>query len=144
MISVSLSELMRIPLSVRSVAHVIGMEGAVRLMQATSTNRQVYVPSKEHGANHLASVLRPDELRLLCREFGGSLMHYPSARSMKRRRATQIKAQAILKDLSAGYKLNEVAMKHEVSPQYVSRLRTHGCTSSQREHKRKNERDSQV
>jgi hypothetical protein len=128
---------MRIPPSVRNVAEVIGMEGAVRLMQVTKSNRQIYIPAKEVGAHHLSSVLRPDEIRLLCREFGGSLMHYPSGRSMKRRRATQIKAQAIMKDVSAGRKLNEVAMKHGVSPQYVSRLRTRGSTSSQREHKRR-------
>jgi len=135
---------MRIPPSVRSVADVIGMEGAVRLMQATTSNRQIYIPAKEVGAHHLASVLRPDELRMLCREFGGSLMHYPSARSMKRRRATQIKAQAIMQDLRAGRKLSEVAIKHGVSCQYVSRLRTRGTTSSQREHKRRYEKDSQV
>lgn len=121
---------MRVPLTVRTVAEVIGMPGAVRLLQAPGKNESVYVPQRIKPDHRLASILQPDELTALQRTFGGELLPYPSARGMRRRRAAERKAQAIQQDITAGLTTSEIAAKHDVSESYVRRIRSKGTTSS--------------
>jgi hypothetical protein len=122
---------MRVPLTVRTVAEVIGMPGAVRLLQAPGKNESVYVPQQRIKPDHrLASILQPHELTALQRTFGGELLPYPSARGMRRRRAAERKAHAIQQDITAGLTTSEIAAKHDVSESYVRRIRSKGTTSS--------------
>ncbi len=121
---------MRVPHTVRTVAEVIGMPGAVRLMQASNDWRYIYVPAKAGPGHKLASVLNPDELTALQRTFGGELLPYPSARGIRRKRAAERKAQAIQQDITAGMTACEIAAKRGVSERYVRRIRTKGTTSS--------------
>jgi hypothetical protein len=121
---------MRIPQNVRSVAEVIGMDAAVRLIGASYPNRQLYIPARQQPGHRLASVLQPAELSALQRTFGGELLSYPSARGLKRRIKAQRKAQAIRSDIADGIPIKSIADKHGVSEQYVRRIRTKGTTSS--------------
>jgi hypothetical protein len=121
---------MRVPSSVRTVAEVIGMDAAVRLMRATYGNRQVYVPARDISDHRLASVLRPDELSALRRTFGGELLPYPSARGTKRRIEAERRTQAIQQDIEANMPTREIAAKHGVSERYVRRFKAKGTGSS--------------
>jgi hypothetical protein len=121
---------MRVPPSVRSVADVIGLDAAVRLMRATYENRQVYVPARDVKDHRLSGILHPDEFKALKRVFGGELLPYPSARGVKRKIAAERKAQAILSDIEQGMSSKEIAAKQGVSCRYVRRLRAKGTTSS--------------
>jgi hypothetical protein len=121
---------MRIPPNVRSVAEVIGMDAAVRLIGQSYPNRQIYVPAREHPGHRLSSVLAPHELTALQRTFGGELLTYPSARGIKRRIKAERKAQAIREDIGNGLATIEIAAKHGVSDSYVRRIRSRGTTSS--------------
>jgi hypothetical protein len=137
---------MRVPLTVRTVADVIGMDAAVRLMQVAYTSphtdggSKLYVPAREIAGHRLARVLQPHELKAITRAFGGELLSYPSARGIKRRIAAQRKAEAIMTEINAGLSTVEIAAKHKVSTQYVRRIRTKGTTSSARAYPRKRER----
>lgn len=127
---------MRVPHSVRSVAQVIGMDAAVRLMQAsyksphTDGGGKLYIPARDIADHRLTRVLQPDEMTALRRTFGGELLPYPSARGMKRKIAAERRARAILLDIQAGVPTSEIAAKHNVSGQYVRRIRSKGSTSS--------------
>lgn len=122
---------MRVPSSVRSVAEVIGMDAAVRLMRAAYDNRQVYVPASDIQPGHrLHEVLKPDEVTALRRTFGGELLPYPSAKGVKRRIAAERKARAIREDIMASIPVRYIAVKHGVSERYIRRLRSKGTTSS--------------
>lgn len=122
---------MRVPSSVRSVAEVIGMDAAVRLMRASYDNRQVYVPASDIQPGHrLHEVLKPDEVTALRRTFGGELLPYPSAKGVKRRIAAERRARAIREDIIASIPVREIATKHRVSERYVRRIRSKGTTSS--------------
>lgn len=134
---------MRVPHNVRTVAEIIGMDAAVRLMRATSPNRQVYIPARDIANHPLLRVLQPSELTALRRTFGGELLPYPSGRGLKRRLAAQRKAEAIMTEINAGLSTAEIAIKYAVSAQYVRRIRTKGTTSSARAYPRKGEKDSQ-
>lgn len=137
---------MRIPLTVRTVADVIGMDAAVRLMQVAYTpprsdgGSKLYVPAREIADHKLATVLQPSELRAITRAFGGELLSYPSARGVKRRIAAERKAKAIRDDIASGLSTAEIVAKHSVSGQYVRRIRTRGETCSARAYPRKAER----
>lgn len=121
---------MRVPHTVRTVAEVIGMDAAVRLLQAPGKNECVYIPQRIKPGHRLTTILQPDELTALQRTFGGELLPYPSARGMRRRRAAERKAQAIQQDVSDGISASEIAAKHGVSERYVRRIRAKGTTSS--------------
>ena len=112
-------EAMRVPLSVRTVAEVIGMDAAVRLMRASYSNRQVYIPARDMQGHRLAEVLAPDELRALRRHFGGELLAYPRASAIKRRLAAQRRKASILADLQAGLPTQEIARKHGCTTRWV-------------------------
>ena len=137
---------MRIPLTVRTVADVIGMDAAVRLMQVAYTpphsdgGSKLYVPAREIADHKLARVLEPHELKAITRAFGGELLSYPSARGMKRRIAAERKAKAIRDDIASRLSTAEIATKYAVSAQYVRRIRTRGSTSSGWQRPRKAER----
>lgn len=137
---------MRVPLTVRTVADVIGMDAAVRLMQVAYTSphsdggSKLYVPAREIADHKLATVLQPSELRAITRAFGGELLSYPSARGMKRRIAAERKAKAIRDDIAQGLSTADIVAKHGVSAQYVRRIRTRGETCSARAYPRKAEK----
>jgi hypothetical protein len=134
---------MRVPHNVRTVAEIIGMDAAVRLMRATSPNRLVYIPARDIANHPLSRVLQPSELKALRRTFGGELLPYPSGRGIKRRLAAQRKAEAILAAIASGLCTAEIAIKYAVSAQYVRRIRTKGTTSSGWQRPCKDENDSQ-
>lgn len=128
---------MRVPHTVRTVAEVIGMPGAVRLLAAPGKNECVYIPQRLTPGHRLTTLLEPAELTALQRTFGGELLPYPSARWIKRRIAAERKAQAIRADIAAGLTTAEIATKHGVSGQYVRRIRTRGETCSAKAYPRK-------
>ena len=121
---------MRVPLTVRTVAEVIGMDAAVRLLQAPGKNECVYIPQRIKPGHRLTTILQPSELTALQRTFGGELLPYPSARGMRRRRAAERKGQAIQQHITAGLTTSEIAAKYDVSERYVRRIRSKGTTSS--------------
>ncbi len=99
------------------------MDAAVRLMQASYGNRQVYVPAREIAGHRLNAFLQPDELKALRRSFGGELLSYPSARGTKRRLAALRRKQAILTDLDANVVVREIASRHGVTERYVRKVK---------------------
>jgi hypothetical protein len=121
---------MRIPHTVRTVADVIGMDAAVRLIKVSYDNRQLYVPARDIANHRLSTVLQPDELTALRRTFGGELLPYPSARGIMRRRKAQRKTEAIQHDIASGLTTAEIAVRHGVSERYIRRIRSKGTTSS--------------
>jgi hypothetical protein len=129
---------MRIPRTVRTVADVIGLPAAVRLMRVayksphSDGGSKLYVPSSGTLDHRLTSVLQPDEFKALTRTFGGELLSYPSARGMRRRIKAERKAEAIREDIAKGLPTAEIARKHGVSDKYVYRIRSKGETSSMR------------
>ena len=126
---------MRIPSTVRTVADVIGLAAAVRLMQVTyrppnGQGGSLYIPARETPGHKLATVLQPSEMRAITRAFGGELLSYPSARGMKRKIKAERKARGIQQDIVTGIATADIAAKHNVSCRYVSRIRKTGSTSS--------------
>lgn len=142
---------MRIPSSVRTVADVIGLDAAVRLMRVAYSppNGQgstLYIPSRETPRHRLTTVLQPSEYRAITRAFGGELLSYPSARGMKRKIKAERKAEAIKRDITSGLSTAEITAKHKVSVQYVSRLRVTGrsSSSSRKRNRLNSEKDSHL
>ena len=121
---------MRVPNTVRTVAEVIGMDAAVRLLAAPGKNQCVYIPQHIKPAHRLTTILREPELKAMQRMFGGELLPYPSARGVKRRIKAERKAQAIRSAIAEGLTTAEIAAKHGVSERFVRRIRNKGTTSS--------------
>lgn len=122
---------MRVPSTVRTVAEVIGMDAAVRLMQVTGRNDSVYVPAREIPQGHrLLSALSLDEARKLQQHFGGELLPYAKRQGARRKRQAEIRASAIKAMHERGRSSADIAASLGCSVRYVRRVISKGTTSS--------------
>lgn len=115
---------MRIPSTVRMVAEVIGMDAAVRLMQASYPNGQVYVPAGNISPQHrLATFLQPDELTRLQRHFAGELIPYATARGAKRAVRAERRRKRMVEMLDQGLTPRQIAQALGCSPDVARVMR---------------------
>ena len=122
---------MRVPSSVRSVAEVIGMDAAFRLMRATGSNYAVYIPAGSIPPSHrLASILKPEELRGLQLHFGGELLPYARLIGQTKARQAELRVMRIRAMHAQGQAISAIAQDVGCSWHYVRRVIREGRTSS--------------